>query len=89
MKKLRRFVIPWRIEGGLANIVAIFIPIAVRTSSLERKSSGVRRLILKSRFMRIQVSDGNELGNLGLIFWCVIGEFGAFSGVKLSFSFTM
>lgn len=81
MKKLVRSVIPWRLRGGLANMVAIMTPITIRTNNLDTKSSGVRLMILKFRFMRIQVSEKKELENLGPRFWCVV-EFGTTSGVK-------
>lgn len=56
MKKLRRLVIPCKVSFGLKNMVAIMMPMKVRTMSLERKSSGVRLMFMKLRRIRIQIS---------------------------------
>lgn len=64
-KKQRRFVIPCESFLGFANMVAIMKPMTVRTRSLERNSSGVRRMFLKLRRIRIHVSDRNEFANFG------------------------
>lgn len=65
MKKLVRSVMPCKDFGGFINIVAIMKPIMVRTISLARKSSGVRRMFLKLQRMSIMIYDKNELANFG------------------------
>lgn len=69
MKKLRRFVIPCMVFPGFLNMVAIMNPMIVKTMRRERKSSGVRRMFMKFRRIRIQVSGRNEFGNLGWRWW--------------------
>lgn len=86
MKKLRRLVMPWRLVGGLGNMVAIMKPMKVRTRRRERKSSGVRRMFLKLRRMSIHVSGRKELANFGP--WST-EQASSTPGVKQSFSFTV
>lgn len=63
------------------NMVAIKKPMNVRTTSLERKSSGVRLMLMKFRLIRIQVSGKKELANLGPRWWYDL-VFGPISGVR-------
>lgn len=70
MKKLMRFVIPCKYGLGLLNTVAIMNPIMARTTSLERKSSGVRWMFLKLRRMSMMISEKNELANFGPRWLC-------------------
>ena len=65
MKKLMRLVMPCAPSFGFLNMVAIMMPMTVKTINLERKSSGVRRMLMKFLRMRIHVSVKNEFGNLG------------------------
>lgn len=48
-------------------------PMMVKTTSLERKSSGVRLMFLKLRRIRIHVSERKEFENFGLRCWVLIG----------------